>query len=253
MTGAATDGAVSPIPPSGGRWAPWHSPRWCSCWACSSSIACPSTCCRSIDYPQIRVTVNYPGVAPEVMEQQVTRVLEQQPRRHGEPGHHRQPRLPGAHQRQPDLRVRHQPGPGAAGRRAPAGAGAHPAAAGHRAAAPLQVRPGPGPVWQAGFSSSVRSEAEVRDWVENQLAPQLIAIHGVSGRGGRRRHGARDRGDRGSGTAAFLRPLACRCDGSTGGGERGYRRRLGHLRPPSTSWPRPTACSPRWRRSATCC
>lgn len=29
-----------------------------------------------IEYPQIRVTVNYPGVAPEAMEQQVTRVLE---------------------------------------------------------------------------------------------------------------------------------------------------------------------------------
>lgn len=29
-----------------------------------------------INYPQIRVTVNYPGTAPEVMEQQITRVLE---------------------------------------------------------------------------------------------------------------------------------------------------------------------------------
>ncbi|MEX1121266.1 MAG: efflux RND transporter permease subunit [Balneolales bacterium] len=29
-----------------------------------------------ITYPQIRVTVNYPGTAPEVMEQQITRVLE---------------------------------------------------------------------------------------------------------------------------------------------------------------------------------
>lgn len=29
----------------------------------------------TIECPQIRVTVNYPGVAPEVMEEQVTRVL----------------------------------------------------------------------------------------------------------------------------------------------------------------------------------
>ena len=29
-----------------------------------------------INYPEIRVTVNYPGTAPAVMEQQITRVLE---------------------------------------------------------------------------------------------------------------------------------------------------------------------------------
>uniref|UniRef100_UPI003872BD9B efflux RND transporter permease subunit n=1 Tax=Natronospira sp. TaxID=2024970 RepID=UPI003872BD9B len=36
-------------------------------------------------------------------------------------------------------------------------------------------------IWEAGFSSTVRSETEVRDWVEHQLAPQLLSIHGVSG------------------------------------------------------------------------
>jgi multidrug efflux pump subunit AcrB len=30
----------------------------------------------AVEYPQIRATVNYPGTAPEVMEEQVTRVLE---------------------------------------------------------------------------------------------------------------------------------------------------------------------------------
>src|SRR5690554_4956942 len=29
-----------------------------------------------VEFPLVRVTVNYPGVAPEVMEEQVTRVLE---------------------------------------------------------------------------------------------------------------------------------------------------------------------------------
>jgi hypothetical protein len=30
----------------------------------------------AVEYPLVRITVNYPGVAPEVMEEQVTRVLE---------------------------------------------------------------------------------------------------------------------------------------------------------------------------------
>jgi multidrug efflux pump subunit AcrB len=34
-------------------------------------------------------------------------------------------------------------------------------------------------IWQAGFSSSVRNEVEVRDWVEYFLIPQLIARQGV--------------------------------------------------------------------------
>jgi multidrug efflux pump subunit AcrB len=39
--------------------------------------------------------------------------------------------------------------------------------------------PGQMPVFQAGFRSTVRSPVEVRDWLEFQLASQLLAIPGV--------------------------------------------------------------------------
>jgi len=44
-----------------------------------------------------------------------------------------------------------------------------------------KVDPAQDPIWQAGFSSNVRSEVEVADWVEHQLSPQLVSLHGVSG------------------------------------------------------------------------
>lgn len=134
-----------------------------------------------IEYPQIRVTVNYPGVAPEVMEEQVTRVLEQnlaatenlitidsrasQGRTnvnlHFEYGTNLDLALQDA-SRHLEL-ARTQLPPDIEPPRL------------------YKFDPSQDPVWQAGFSSTVRSEVEVRDWMENELAPQLVAIHGVSG------------------------------------------------------------------------
>ncbi len=135
----------------------------------------------NVEYPQIRVTVNYPGAAPEVMEQQVTRVLE---------------RNLAAVENLVTIDSRASQGRTNVNLIFELGTNLDLAiqdAARYmelaRTQLPLDIEPprlykfdpAQDPVWQAGFSSSVRSEVEVRDWVENQLAPQLIAIHGVSG------------------------------------------------------------------------
>jgi len=135
----------------------------------------------NIEYPQIRVTVNYPGTAPEVVEQQVTRVLE---------------RNLAAVENLVSIDSRASEGRTNVNLRFEYGTNLDLAlqdAARYlelaRTQLPTDIEPprlykfdpAQEPVWQAGFSSAIRSEAEVRDWVENQLAPQLIAIHGVSG------------------------------------------------------------------------
>jgi len=85
----------------------------------------------NVEMPQIIATVNYPGTAPEVMEEQVTRVLERNLAATENLVPHRQSRLRGAHQRQPALRFWYQSGSGTAGRLPPSGAGPHPVALGH--------------------------------------------------------------------------------------------------------------------------
>ena len=133
-----------------------------------------------IEYPQIRVTVTYPGVAPEVMEEQVTRVLERSlAATEG---------LTGIQSRvwegRTDVDLSFEFGTNLdlalqdaaryleqARSRLPGDIN------------PPRIRkfdPGQTPVWEGGFGSNVRSEAEVREWVENSLMPQLIAIAGVS-------------------------------------------------------------------------
>ena len=135
----------------------------------------------NVEYPQIRVTVNYPGTAPEVMEQQVTRVLESNL---------------AAVENLVTIDSRASQGRTNVNLIFELGTNLDLAlqdAARYMELARTQLPPdidpprlykfdpAQDPVWQAGFSSSVRSEVEVRDWVENELTPQLIAIHGVSG------------------------------------------------------------------------
>ncbi|MCC5856518.1 MAG: efflux RND transporter permease subunit [Ectothiorhodospiraceae bacterium] len=134
-----------------------------------------------IEYPQIRVTVNYPGTAPEVMEQQITRVLE---------------RNLAAVENLVSIDSRASEGRTNVNLHFAYGTNLDLAlqdAARYLELARTQLPPdiepprlykfdpSQDPIWQAGFSSTIRSETEVRDWVENQLTPQLIAIHGVSG------------------------------------------------------------------------
>lgn len=135
----------------------------------------------SINYPQIRVTVNYPGVAPEVMEEQVTRVLEQN--------------LAATENL---VRIYSRASEGRTNVNLLFDFGTNLDLALQDASRYLELArtqlppdiepprlykfdPSQDPVWLAGFSSTVRPEVEVRDWIENRLAPQLLAIHGVAG------------------------------------------------------------------------
>ncbi|WP_333607755.1 efflux RND transporter permease subunit [Arsukibacterium sp.] len=133
-----------------------------------------------IEYPQIRVSVNYPGVAPEVMEEQVTRVLERNLASVEDLVH-----------------LDSRASEGRTNINLHFGFGTNldialqnTARAMERARTQLppdidpprlfKFDPSEAPVWQAGFSSAVRTEVEVRDWIENRLTPHLISIAGVS-------------------------------------------------------------------------
>ncbi len=132
-------------------------------------------------YPHIRVTVNYPGVAPEVMEEQVTRVLERQ--------------LAGTENL---TRIYSRASEGRTNVNLVFEYGVNLDHALQDAARLMELArtqlpsdiepprlykfdPSQDAVFEAGFSSPVRSPREVRDWVEHRLAPQLLALHGVSG------------------------------------------------------------------------
>jgi hydrophobe/amphiphile efflux-1 (HAE1) family protein len=134
-----------------------------------------------LNYPQIRVTVNYPGTAPEVMEEQVTRVLEtnlastenlvsiQSRASEGRTNVN----LIFEYGTNIDLAIQD------ASRNLELA----------RTQLPPDIEPprlykfdpAQDPIYQAGFTSSIRSPMEVRDWLENNLVPQLISIHGVGG------------------------------------------------------------------------
>ncbi len=134
-----------------------------------------------INYPQIRVTVNYPGTAPEVMEQQITRVLEAN--------------LAATENL---IRITGRASEGRANIELFFDFGTDIDLALQDAARNLEFArtqmpndiepprifkydPSQDPVYVAGFSSTMRSPIEVRDWMENELSPQLLAVRGVSG------------------------------------------------------------------------
>ncbi len=133
-----------------------------------------------IEYPQIQITVNYPGVAPEVMEEQVTRVLE---------------RSLAATEKLVLITSRVREGRSDVSLTFEFGTNLDLALQDTarnieqaRTRLPSDIQPprvrkfdaGQNAIWEGGFSSNVRSEVAVRDWVENQLMPQLIGIPGVS-------------------------------------------------------------------------
>jgi hydrophobe/amphiphile efflux-1 (HAE1) family protein len=133
-----------------------------------------------VEFPLVRITVNYPGVAPEVMEEQVTRVLER--------NLSSVENLAGISSRASEGRTNvnlifeH---------------GIDLDIAMQNAARQLEVArqqlpsdiqpprlrkwdPGEWAIWRAGFSSPTREPREVRDWVEQRLVPQLQSINGVA-------------------------------------------------------------------------
>ncbi|TVP42498.1 MAG: efflux RND transporter permease subunit [Gemmatimonadales bacterium] len=134
-----------------------------------------------IAYPQIRVTVNYPGTAPEVMEEQVTRVLERN-----------------LAATEGLIRIDSRASEGRTNVNLNFEVGTNLDLALQDASRLLELArtqlppdidppriykqdPNDQPVYEAGFSSTVRSPVEVRDWLENQLATQLQSVAGVGG------------------------------------------------------------------------
>jgi CzcA family heavy metal efflux pump len=132
-------------------------------------------------YPLIRVDVAYPGVAPEVIEEQVTRPLERElssteglvlMASEAEEGSTDVSLL---FRYGTDLDLALQD----ASRLLERARGRLP----DDIEPPRlsKVDPGASAVFEAGFSSRERSAREVRDWLDNRLAPQLQSIPGVSG------------------------------------------------------------------------
>ena len=132
-----------------------------------------------IVYPQIRVTVNYPGTAPEVMEQQITRVLE---------------RNLAATENLSDLTSRASEGRTNVNLFFELGTDLDLAlqdASRNLERARTQMPsdidppriykqdPTDAPVYEAGFSSDTRTPLQVRDWLDNELAPQILSVSGV--------------------------------------------------------------------------
>ncbi len=133
----------------------------------------------SIDYPQIRVTVNYPGVSAEVLEEQVTRILE----RNLADTENLRLISSRVEDSRTDVDLTFEFGTNLDLALQDTARGLEQARALLPDIDPPRVRkfdPGQQAIWQGGFSSTVRSEAAVNDWIENTLAPQLISIPGVS-------------------------------------------------------------------------
>lgn len=134
----------------------------------------------AIEFPQIRVTVTYPGVAPEIMEEQVTRILEQ--------GLAATENLVGIDSRvrqgRTDIDLNFRFGTNLDFALQDASRNLEQV----RNRLPGDIDPprirkfdsGREPVWRGGFSSTVRAESDVTDWVNNELTPRLLTIAGVS-------------------------------------------------------------------------
>ena len=132
-------------------------------------------------YPLIRVNVDYPGASPEVVEEQVTRPLERALSstedliRMSSEAEEGRTDVSLVFEYGTDLDTALQNASRLLERA--------------RAQLPDDVEPprlrkwdpGASSVYEAGFSSDLRTPREVRDWVDNRLAPQLQAIRGVSG------------------------------------------------------------------------
>lgn len=135
----------------------------------------------TINQPRITVTVNYPGTAPEVMEQQVTRVLESS-----------------LANTENLISIESRASEGRTNVNLIFEYGTNIDLSLQDAARNLELArtqlpadieppriykhdPSQMPVFEAGFTSTTRSPIEVRDWMENTLMPQIQGVRGVGG------------------------------------------------------------------------
>ena len=132
-----------------------------------------------IDYPHIRVVVNYPGVTPEVIEEQVTRPLERNlsatenlTEIHGRASEGRS-YIEMYFDFETDIDIALQDASRQLERaRTELPDGIDPPRI-------MKMDPSQSPVFELAISSEVRSPIEVRDWVDQRLLPQLSSIPGV--------------------------------------------------------------------------
>ncbi|MBP3191804.1 efflux RND transporter permease subunit [Natronogracilivirga saccharolytica] len=131
------------------------------------------------DYPHIRVVVNYPGVTPEVIEEQVTRPLERNlaatenlTELHGRASEGRS-YIEMFFDYETDIDIALQDASRQLERaRTELPDGIDPPRI-------MKMDPSQDPVFELAISSPVRDPIEVRDWVDQQLAPQLLSVPGV--------------------------------------------------------------------------
>jgi CzcA family heavy metal efflux pump len=133
-----------------------------------------------IVYPQVRVNVNYPGVAPEVIEEQVTKVLETAlattenvVRLESESEEGRS--AVSLHFRYgTDINFALQDASKNLDRaRARLPEDAEPPTI-------FKFDPSQIPVYEVGFSSAQRDQVDLRDWVDMRLRPQLLTVEGIA-------------------------------------------------------------------------
>ncbi len=139
----------------------------------------PVSLLPEVDYPHIRVVVNYPGVTPEVIEEQVTRVLE---------------RNLSATENLAELHGRASEGRSYIEMFFDAGTdidlALHDAARQlERARAELppeidpprlmKMDPSQQPIFEMAFSTPLMSSIELRQWINQRLVPQLLTVRGT--------------------------------------------------------------------------
>ena len=132
-----------------------------------------------IDYPHIRVVVNYPGVMPEVIEEQVTRPLERNlsatenlTEIHGRASEGRS-YIEMYFDFDTDIDLALQDASRQLERaRTELPDGIDPPRI-------MKMDPSQSPVFELAISSPVRSPIEVREWVDQRLMPQLLSVSGV--------------------------------------------------------------------------
>ena len=132
-----------------------------------------------IDYPHIRVVVNYPGVTPEIIEEQLTRPLERNLSAtenlreiHGRASEGRT-YIEMYFDFDTDIDIALQDAARQLERaRTELPDGIDPPRI-------MKMDPSQSPIFELAISSQVRSPIEVREWVDQRLLPQLSSIPGV--------------------------------------------------------------------------
>jgi CzcA family heavy metal efflux pump len=133
-----------------------------------------------IVYPQVRASVNYPGVAPEVMEEQVTKVLETALATTENVVRIETETQEG--RASVDLHFRYGTDVNFALQDASKNIDRARARLPRDADPPTLFKfdPSQSPVFEVGFSSSTRGLVDLRTWIEQRLRPQLLTIEGVA-------------------------------------------------------------------------